>query len=177
IADPALARAVWLDPAVADDALTAFYRREGYERASVTLEEVTIAGNEATRVVTVQEGEPYLLRDIHIAGARGVSSDEVLKMSALVKGAVYADAAIEKARRSIMDGYRARGYNNVALTIRTDAAENRPDVDVAVTVEEGSQQRLGDVVIAGLRRTNPDLVERALKLEAGEPVNLDQWAA
>jgi outer membrane protein assembly factor BamA/autotransporter translocation and assembly factor TamB len=177
LADPALTRAVWLDPGAADDALTAFYRREGYLNATVALDEIAVAGNEATRVVNVNEGAPFLVRDVRIDGARGVPADDVRKMAALSSGTAYSDAAIEKARRAIVDGYRARGFNDVGLTVRTEAAEGRTDVDVAVVVDEGSQQRLRDVAIAGLMRTNPDLVRRALKLEAGEPVNLAAWAA
>jgi len=177
LADPALTRAVWLDPAAADDALTSFYRREGYLNATVAFEDITISGSEATRVVSVNEGAPFVVHDVRINGARGVPADDVLKMSALSSGAPYTDAAIEKARRAIVDGYRARGFNNVGLTLRTDVPEGRSDVDVVVTVDEGSLQRVRDVAIAGLRRTNPALVTRALKLEAGEPVNLAEWAA
>src|SRR5262249_13140168 len=113
LADPALARAVWLDPSAADDALTAFYRREGYLNAMVAFEDITISGNEATRVVSIDEGAPFVLGDVRINGARGVSADDVRKMSGLSSGAAYTDAAIEKARRGIVDGYRARGFNNV----------------------------------------------------------------
>src|SRR5262249_3969251 len=106
LADPALTRAVWLDPAVADDALTSFYRREGYLNATVAFEDITISGNEATRIVSVTEGAPFVLRDVRINGARGVSVDDVRKMSALSSGVQYTDAAIEKARRAILAGYR-----------------------------------------------------------------------
>ena len=43
-------------------------------------------------------------------------------------------------------------------------------------MDEGPQQRVRDIAIAGLVRTRPELVRRALKLEAGEPVNLAEWA-
>src|SRR5262249_13245826 len=173
----AVGGAGWRECGVGDDGLTCFYRREGYLNATVAFEDITISGNEATRIVSVTEGAPFLLRDVRINGARGVSVDDVRKMSALSSGVQYTDAAIEKARRADLAGYRTRGFNNVGLTLRTDAPGGTTAVDVVVSVDEGSLQRVRDVAIAGLRRTNPGLVTRALKLEAGEPVNLAEWAA
>jgi outer membrane protein assembly factor BamA len=98
-------------------------------------------------------------------------------MASLSAGTPYTDAAIDRARRAIVDGYRARGFNNIALAVRTATVEGSAQVDVTAAIDEGSQQRLREVAIAGLMRTNPEIVRRALKLEAGEPVNLAAWAA
>src|SRR5206468_7183855 len=72
---------------------------------------------------------------------------------------------------------RARGFNSVAVTLRSETVESRPEVDVEIIVEEGAQQRLREVVTTGLARTRPELVSRALKLEPGQPVNLTEWSS
>ena len=177
IADPALTNAIWLEPARVRDALTAFYRREGYLSASVTMEEIAIGGDEATRIIDVTEAEPFRLREIRIDGARASSADDIRKVSALSSGEAYSQDVIERARQALIDSYRARGFNNFGLTLRTEAVAGRPEVDLAIAVDEGPQQRVRDIAIDGLVRTNPDLVRRALKLEVGEPVNLAEWAA
>jgi len=176
IANPTLARSVWLEPAGARDALIAFYRREGYLSASVTVEEIAIDGDGATRVIDVDEGEPFRLRDVRVDGARASSADDIRKMSALSSGEIYSEDLIDRARRAIIESYRSRGFNNLGLTLRIEAVAGQPDVDVAIALDEGPQQRVRDIAIAGLVRTNPELVRRALKLEAGQPVNLAEWA-
>jgi outer membrane protein assembly factor BamA len=157
--------------------LTAFYRREGYLSASVTMEEVAIGSDGATRTIDVNEGESFRLRDIPVAGAQTSSADDIRKVSALSSGEPYSEAVIERARLAIIESYRARGFNNFGLTIRVEAVAGQPEVDVVIAVDEGPQQRVRDIAIAGLVRTNPELVRRALQLEAGEPVNLAEWAA
>ena len=177
IADPALTRAVWLEPERIRDALTSFYRREGYLRASVTVHQIAIGADGATRDIEVDEGEPFRLRDIRVDGARASSADDIRKVSALSSGAAYSEAVIDRARRAIIDSYRARGFNTLGLTLRTEAVAGQPEVDLAIAVDEGPQQRVRDIAIAGLVRTRPALVSRALKLEAGAPVNLAEWAS
>ena len=71
---------------------------------------------------------------------------------------------------------RAGIQQRLASRLRTEAVAGQPEVDLAIAVDEGPQQRVRDIAIAGLVRTNPELVRRALKLEAGEPVNLAEWA-
>ncbi len=176
LVDPALTRAVWLEPVRARDALVAFYHREGYLRASVTLKEMAIGAEEATRAIEVHEGERFRLRDIRIDGARASSADDIRKVSALSPGASYSEDAIDQARRAIVARYRAQGFNTLGLTLRTDAVAGQPEVDVAIAVDEGPQQRVRDIAIAGLVRTKPALVSRALKLKTGEPANLTEWA-
>src|SRR4029077_14011981 len=81
LADPDLTRAVWLEPARARDALTAFYRRAGYLRAAVATEEIAIDGDVATRVINVNEDAPFRLRDIRVEGAQASSADDIRKVS------------------------------------------------------------------------------------------------
>src|SRR5439155_1024538 len=73
------------------------------------------------------------------------------------------------------ESLRKVGFNASGVTLRAGAVADRPEVDVVISVEEGSQQRLRDIVTSGATRTNPALISRALKLEIGQPVNLSEW--
>src|SRR5262249_47309130 len=73
--------------------------------------------------------------------------------------------------------YRARGFNHVAIVEEVAADSSRAEVDITMTIDEGRQQRLHEVVTAGLERTSPALVSRALELEVGAPVDLAAWNA
>jgi outer membrane protein assembly factor BamA len=135
-----------------------------------------IANEGATRQI-VDEGEPFSSADIRVGRRAASSADDIRKVSALSSGEAYSQDVVDRARRAITTSYRARGFNNLGLTLRTEAVEGRPEVDLAITVNEGPQQRVRDVAITGLVRTKPALVSRALKLGNGEPVNLAEWSA
>ena len=177
IGDPELARAVWLNPDRVRDVLAAFYRREGYLNASVRVDEITVDGPVATRTIPVNEGEPFHLREVRVAGVHALPADDITKMSALAPGEMFSEGVIDRARRIITENYRKQGFNNIGVTLRIEAVPDRPEVDVAVDVEEGPQHRVRDVVMKGLGRTRPELVSRALKLEIGQPVSLADWSA
>ena len=172
-----LDRALWLNPDRVRDALIALYQSEGYLNASAAVDPLAIEGSTASRTIRLSEGEPFRVRELQLEGVHALPSADVAKASALAAGEVLSDASIDRARRGIAGAYRAAGFNSVAVTLRTGRIEGRPEVDVAVTIEEGPQQRLRDVVTAGFARTRPELVSRQLKLEPGQPVNLAAWSS
>jgi outer membrane protein assembly factor BamA len=175
IQGPELARAVWIDPDRVREALTTFYRREGYRGASVRVGPIETAGDSATRTIEVVEGEPFRIREVRVEGARASSADELRAASGLSSGNQFSEDGITLARDLLVRHYRARGFNAASVTLRVEAVRDRPQVDVLVSVEEGPQQRLREVVTAGAERTRPALISRALKLEPGQPVNLEEW--
>jgi outer membrane protein assembly factor BamA len=175
IQDRDMARAVWLDPDRVRDAVVAFYRREGYLRASVRIGPIQTASGTVARSIDVEEGEPFRVRELRVTGVRAFPPDELQKVSGLARGEPYSEAGIDRARSAIDQSYRTRGFNSAGVTIHAEAVADRPQVDVSVRVEEGPQQRLRDIVTTGAVRTRPALVSRALGLEVGEAVNLAEW--
>jgi outer membrane protein assembly factor BamA/autotransporter translocation and assembly factor TamB len=174
---PDLARAVWLNPNRVRDRLTAMYRAEGYLNVSISVSAIAVAGEVATRTVSVSEGGPFHLREVHVEGVAALPAADVASGSGLAAGERFSEGLIDRARRAIVQTYRSRGFNTAGVTLRTEAVPERPEVDVIVTVEEGPQQRVRDIVTTGLVRTRPELVARVLKLELGEPVNLADWSS
>jgi outer membrane protein assembly factor BamA/autotransporter translocation and assembly factor TamB len=177
VRDPELARAVWLNPDRVRERLTALYRSEGYLNASVRLGDVVLEGDIAMRTIAVNEGEPFHLREVRVEGVNALPATEITGVPALAAGATFSEGLIERARRAITERYRKQGFNSVAVTLRTEAVAERSEVDVTITVEEGAQQRVREIVTSGLVRTRPELVARALKLEVGQPVNLVDWSS
>jgi outer membrane protein assembly factor BamA/autotransporter translocation and assembly factor TamB len=177
IAEPDLERAVWLDPGRLRDALEAFYRREGYLAASVRIDDIVISGDTAVRPIEINEGEAFRIRELVIKGAEATPVEDVKKVAALSSGDLFSDAAIDRARQAITDDYRKRGFNEVQVEMRPQVVTGAAQVDVMVTIEEGVQQRLQDIVITGIERTDRSLVSRALKLQVGQLVDLTQWYA
>ena len=167
--------AVWIDPDRVRDALEVFYRANGYLKATLRVDPVTIAGTTATRPIHVDEGDPFLLRAIRIDGAHGIAPDEAQRISGLSAGQVFTESRIEQAQLALDAQYRARGFNRVAIVHQVEMAGDAAEVDVSIRIDEGPQQRLRDVVTNGLERTRPALVSRALKLDVGAPVDLAAW--
>src|SRR5262249_13937076 len=152
-----------------------FYRSNGYLDASVRVGPIAVANETATRPVHVDEGDVFRVGQIRIDGVKAITADDALRFTGLATGDAFAESQIRKAHLALDEQYRSRGFNRVAIdqqVARTSAGTN---VDVAIHVDEGPQQRLREVVTAGLERTRPSLVSRALKLDVGRPVDLAAW--
>ena len=175
LADPSLARAAWLDPDRFRDAVVAFYRREGYLSAAVRIAPITSSGDTARLPVDVDEGEQFHIREIRIAGVQASTTEDILRASKLTVGEPFSRAAVDRAREAIIADYRKRGFNSVGVTLRSETVAGVPQVDLSITIEEGPQQRLREIITAGVSRTRPALVSRALKLKVGQPVDLAEW--
>ncbi len=175
LAEPRLQRAIWIEPDAARDALVAFYRANGYLKATVRLDPISRSGGTVIRPIQVDEGEPFRIQEIRVEGGASLSPADVIAKAGLAKGEVITDATMEGARVALDQSYRALGFNSVDVTIQSGTVSPRPEVNVYVQVDEGRQQRLRDVVTMGVEHTKPSLVSRALNLNIGEPVNLAAW--
>ena len=161
LSDRGLTQAVWTSPNEVRDALTAFYRANGYLKATVKVEAITVSGSAAILPIRIDEGTASHVASVHIDGVRAMTPEEAARVVGLSAGDGYTEARLEKAQRALDAQYRARGYNRVSIdyqvrTVETDAASRAAtDVDVVVRVDEGPQQRLREVVTSGVSRTRP----------------------
>ena len=91
---------------------------------------------------------------------------------------MYLPSAIEPARRAVELDYLAAGYNAVSVSALSGIDESQAIVNVVVAVGEGPQQVLQEIDVSGIGVTSSDTISRALRLEAGAPVDLsDIYAA
>lgn len=180
LAERDLERAVWIEPDRVRDALESFYHSNGYLKAAVRVEPVSIAGGTAVRPIHVDEGEAFRIRTVRLEGVRAITPEEAARIVALWAGDRFTEPRIEEAQLALDRHYRARGFNRVSIVHQVEMASSAgkvDEVDVAIRVDEGAQQRLRDIVTTGLERTDAALVSRALKLDVGEPVDLAAWNA
>ena len=165
----------WVDPPRAAEPLTALYRSQGWLLARVSVASPTFAGETATLPIRIDEGPRSRISTVTVTGQTAMSEPEVRNVLGLAPGSVYTPAAIQTARRRLDGRYRAEGFNAAIVTTTSVIDEREGDVAIQVTIEEGARQVLDSVAVTGIFRTHPGVVERALQLTPGEPVDLESW--
>ena len=165
----------WVDPRSAAEPLTALYRSQGWLRARVSVASPTFAGETATLPIRIDEGPRSRISTVTVTGQTALSEPEVRDVLGLAPGSVYTPAALQAAQRRLDGRYRTDGFN--AATVSTTSVIDEPEGDVAVqvTIDEGARQVLDSIAVTGIFRTHPGVVERALQLTPGEPVDLESW--
>lgn len=165
----------WIDPDAAAGALSDFYREEGFLQARVEVaamperrpDELTFA---------IAEGPRAAVGEVRV---EGVSDDErppVERAIDIVPGEPYTAPGLDAARGRVARHYRQHGFNTVQVTAAASPAPDEASVSLAFTVVEGPRQVLREVVTTGATRTREGIVDRALSLRLGEPVNLEEWS-
>jgi len=165
----------WIDPERLIEALVRFYRDEGFLQVLVTTEPPRIEGTVGVLPVTIVEGPQASIGAIELSGVgpdREAAVREVLELQPPVP---YTAAGVEAARRRVDRQYRQAGFNSVDVRAATSGEPGEP-LTLTLTVIEGAQEILREVETLGGTRTRPGVIDRALQLQVGAPVNLEQWA-
>jgi outer membrane protein assembly factor BamA len=147
--------------------------REAYRAAhllAARVDELAIdtRGGVVTLTVAIDEGPPATLRWIRTDGAilpDGVL-DEALR---LPTGVPFSTAMVTEAVARVRAEYLSRGY--IDVRIRPELVAEGPDLGLTLHVREGERRVIRSVGVSGNSRTRDWLVERALALEEGEPLD------
>jgi outer membrane protein assembly factor BamA/autotransporter translocation and assembly factor TamB len=166
----------WLAPDTIAGALTSRYASEGYHDAKVVAAGPEVVGGEATLTVTIDEGVVTTVASATLSGDDQPLASETSPLVSSLHGRPYRYAEVDAVARQIEDRYRSAGYNNVRVTPRASLSAGSGSAAVTLDVVAGRAQRLAEVVVTGAAHTRPAAVISALGLEAGEAVNLTQWA-
>jgi outer membrane protein insertion porin family len=166
----------WLDPARVAEALEDHYRSEGYLSAAVKTDAPTIVGDTGVLPVHIDEGARFVVGSLTFPGVSPTRLTAVAGAVRLDSGVPFVTAEIDAARERLELLYADEGFNSVQVEVETNPNPDNGTVDVSFAVLEGAQQILREVSVQGASRTDPDVVQRALRLRIGQPVDLGAWS-
>jgi outer membrane protein assembly factor BamA len=173
----AVGEAVWLEPQLLARELLGLYRELGRLAASVTVDPLGFSNAAALLTVRIDEGAPFVVSKVSIAGVRARPENDVLREFALSEGESYSAAVLERGRREVEVAYAREGYNSARASVATQIDLENGSVGVTLEVEEGPQQILDRVEIEPVPGLHPGVVTNALDLEEGTPVDMEEWFA
>jgi outer membrane protein insertion porin family len=77
--------------------------------------------------------------------------------------------AVARARNALTAAYRDLGFPQVAITVDSQLSPDRSQADVTFRVDPGPRVEIEQVLIAGLVKTQEQVVRRELLVKEGEP--------
>lgn len=131
------------------------------------------AGNSDTIVivVSIEEGDQFILDRIAITGNEAVQTDELMDLSILKKGTAVDRSKIVEFQQKIRSYYAAKGFFYTLANAETAAkstGSGRMETIVMIRIDEGPRVKFGDIFITGLVKTQPKVVLRELHFETGD---------
>lgn len=156
-------------------AIESLYQANGFRDAKVTSSvQTNYKGKENDLSVrfNVNPGAQWKVANLEIKGVARHNLKPVLPKLTSAEGQPYADVNIANDRNLILQDYYANGFPNTGFRFTVDPGPEPNTVNLTYTVREGPQQFVKQVIISGLYRTRPSLVQRRLNIQPGEPISL-----
>jgi outer membrane protein insertion porin family len=146
------------------------YRADGWLEAVYLGGGVTLDDRRRVADVTVRfrEGPLTRVESISFEGNAAVSLPELAHEARLAPGEPLAFDRVEATRVAILRLYLSRGYFYARVEAREDLDRERHVAAVRFVVEEGPQVRIGQILLAGNKRTRPEVIRGALAIGEGQ---------
>ena len=166
------------------DAIQALYRANGFSEAKVTGNAKDVDKNakgEALKVAeinvtyTIEEGPQQKFGKVTVSGVDPSRLKTVQGMLQAAKGQPFSLLTLSGDRDTVLSYYVSHGFDQARAEIKQEVEPgDKTATDVTITVAEGQQVFIDQVLISGDVRTKPSLIQSQMKVAAGYP--LDQSA-
>ena len=155
-------------------ALLALYQSRGYQDARVTpaLDDNYEGTSGRRRVtLTIQEGELTTVCTLTLAGLDADGKNKLWPSLVSKPLQPYALEKVRADRDRILDYLADHGYSHATASWRATPVKDAHQVDLEFTVVPGAQDRIKRIVVVGNEHTRLGLVNRELRIHAGEPAS------
>ncbi len=156
------------------EAIADLYESNGFRDVKVTSTvETNYKGKENDLSVrfVIAEGKQWRVTKLQTEGAARLDLNPIKPQFASAEGQPYTEINIASDRNRIIEYYSLHGFPSA--TFRYTAVPNADDHTVSLTyqIREGPQQFVRQVIISGLYRTRPSLIQKRIDIEPGEPIS------
>jgi outer membrane protein insertion porin family len=159
------------------EAIRELYRSNGFRDVMVTSRVLDDYNGDTAHIaifIEIAEGQQWFVSQLSFEGVSDDFRAALLLFLHSTAGQPYSDFNIATDRDSILDYYFNSGYPAAKFEFRTMPAEDANHVNLTFIVTPGARVYVRDVLVAGLKRTRPDLVRERLSLAPGDPLSEGQ---
>lgn len=162
------------------NAIVAAYHARGYQGMTARVTDAALPpvrpGSPDRGVeiaIAITEGPRTIVREVAFENNESVSDGVLRALVTTAPGRPYVEAEVVRDRDALELEYRNRGYESA--TVRTDVAFAADGTEAVVrfAIVEGPQVLVDHIIIVGNRRTDTDVIARALLLRPGEPLGFN----
>ncbi len=166
------------------DAIQALYRANGFNRAKVNgdaKDTDTGAKGQSLKVsqivvtYSIDEGPQQKFGSVDVKGVDPSRQAMIKSLLQTEEDQPFSLLTLSGDRDSVLSYYVSHGFDQARVEIKQEVeAEDPTATDVTLTVSEGQQVFIDQVLLSGDVRTKPSLIKSQIKVHAGDP--LDQAA-
>ncbi|MCQ2083000.1 MAG: outer membrane protein assembly factor BamA [Bacteroidaceae bacterium] len=156
------------------------YSELGYRDACIIRDSVSINAADGTADIwlTIDEGNPYYIRNLEWVGNSVFTSEELDHILGMKRGDVYNQKKLKDRIDMDQDAVSKQYYNKGYVMLVTNSVEANVDgdsIDVEIRIAEGPQATINRVTITGNDRLYENVVRRELYTRPGDIFSYDAF--
>jgi outer membrane protein insertion porin family len=153
--------------------LTAFYYDNGYLNVHVGQPQVKRAGNSLSVTIDIDEGVPYKVGRIAVAGDLKFPKIDLARLITLRTGERFEGAKLQHDQLQLSDFYSNHGYAFVTVDPRTQLVPNTHRINITFHVVPGHVVIVNRINISGNTKTSDKVIRRELQIQEQEPYSAE----
>ncbi|GGA76782.1 hypothetical protein GCM10011507_30110 [Edaphobacter acidisoli] len=163
------------------NSIQALYRANGFDEAKVTtkIQDKDDSANgkplkEAQIRVTynISEGPQQKFGKVDVMGVAAARMADVRGLLNAQPGQPFSLVTLSGDRDTVLQYYLSKGFDQVKVEIAQQKEQNNPDkTDVSLNVTEGQQVFVDKVLLSGVEKTKPAVVQQQILVHPSEPLN------
>ena len=147
------------------DNLTSFYRDHGYLNFQITGTDVKASPDKKSvyLTVTVNEGNPYRVGQVNVAGNPGLSQEQLAAAIKIKQGQLFSQKDLEETRKNLSEKLGAQGYAFTKVKAVPAFDEANQQVGITLDIDTGKRTYVRRIDIRGNNRTKDEVYRRELR--------------
>ena len=156
------------------EAVVRLYGTEGYPDAKVLSVDVVPTGEEDEKVIyvnvvyTIEEGNRWTIGDVSFSGNSVFSDETIQNLISMKPGDAYDAEDIALQQEALNSLYYDNGYIRASIVFTPMRDEVNHTISYDISISEGPQSVVEAIVINGLTKTKPYVLEREITLKVGD---------
>src|SRR5712691_2334057 len=118
--------------------------------------------------VTIDEGEPYDVRKIDVAGDLLIPREDLLKLIITHTGERFSKSRLQRDMQVLLDVYKDKGYAYANVTPDTAVDADHKSVDLTYVFQKGNLVTIEKIEVVGNSKTRDKVIRRELRINEGE---------
>lgn len=158
-----------------EDAIKNLYMANGFRDVKVTSAVHTnYNGKPGDLGVTfnISSGPQWTVANLRIIGTARLDLAPIHDQFYSLEGQPFSDVNVASDRNRILQYYYDHGFLNATFSYRANPGPDNATVNLVYLIHEGPQEFVRKVILSGLNRTHPSLVEKKITLNDGDPVSM-----
>ena len=158
-----------------EEAIANLYSANGFRDVKVTSSvETNYKGKpkDIAVVFHIAPGKQWLVSKLNIEGAVRLDITAIRNQLASAEGQPFADINVASDRNRILEHYYSNGFPGAAFNVTMTPGPDPATVNLTYHITEGRREFVRQVILSGLDRTKPALVQQRINIHAGDPISL-----